>query len=127
MKIIIKTININLTDKEKDVMEEKLTKLDRFLTVFHKGEDEGLNPPAEVDVTISRETNHHLKGPIFKTAINLVLPGKTLRVEEQDESVNLSFQKAKEEAEREVKKYKGKRQSIIKKGMLSIKKKLKRK
>ncbi len=124
MKIIIQSINLDLSDKDKEQMREKLLKLNHFLTAFSQGEDQGLNPPAEVELIVSRETNHHLKGPIFKSAITMILPGKTLRAEAQAESVETSFQEAKEEAEREVKKYKEKTKSKFKKNMLRLKRML---
>ncbi len=124
MKIIIKSINLDLSDEQKIEMEEKISKLDHFIDVF--SQDQELKPPGEVEIIVSRETNHHLKGPIFKTAINLIVPGKTLRAEAQEESIDASFQKAKDEAEREIKKYKGKSRSKFKKGMIKLKRMLRR-
>ncbi|MDD5606495.1 MAG: HPF/RaiA family ribosome-associated protein [Candidatus Pacebacteria bacterium] len=126
MKIIIKSINLNLSDREKQVIEEKISKLNQFLNIFDQGEEKGLNPPAEIEVIISKETNHHLKGPIFKSAITMFLPGKNLRVEAQAESIDKAFQESKEEAEREVKKYKNKNKSKFKRSMLRIKRILRR-
>lgn len=64
----------------------------------------------EAKIEVGRTTQHHRKGEVFRAEINLPLPGKFLRAEEVSENLHAAINIVKEEIERQVKKYLGRRE-----------------
>ena len=103
MKIIIKTTNLDLTDSINEYIETKLWSLNKFID---KLDVEGV---AQANVEIARTTKHHHKGDIYRCEINLVLPGKKmLRTEAEQWDIRVAIDQAKDELQREIKKYNSK-------------------
>jgi putative sigma-54 modulation protein len=78
-----------------------------------------------VEVEIGRTTKHHQAGDIFRAEINLSINGKLFRVESEQESLYAAIDEVRDDLEREIKKFKEKRETIFIRGARSIKKKLK--
>lgn len=100
MKINIKSTKIELTDAIKDYVQEKMDMLDKNL-----GSIKVLNCDVEVGMT----TNHHQKGEIFRTEVNLSLPGELLRIEKTEEDLYRAIDNVKDHLTMAIKKYKERR------------------
>ncbi|PIR71926.1 MAG: ribosomal subunit interface protein [Candidatus Nealsonbacteria bacterium CG10_big_fil_rev_8_21_14_0_10_36_24] len=115
MKIVIKTKNLELNQELQDYIQEKINSLEKFAKVF-QGENyyNGFftkgKPRAEVWVEIGRTTKHHQKGDIFRAEVQMRLSGKSLRAESERNDLKLAITEIKDELQRELKKYKGKRE-----------------
>lgn len=98
MQIEIKGTNLELTEALKDYVNEKVGSLEKFF-------DQALI--ARVDVGLT--TKHHQKGDIFYAEINLEVPQKNLlRAEATRDDMYLAINEAREDLERQIKKYKEK-------------------
>lgn len=86
MKIIIKAMNLDLTQEVKDYIQEKIGDLEKFAEVFQKEKyyndffTKG-KPRVEAWVEIGRTTLHHQKGPFFRAEAQMHFSGKSLRAE----------------------------------------------
>lgn len=100
MKINIKSSKIELTPAIKDYVQEKMDMLEKNL-----GSIKVLNCDVEVGVT----SNHHNKGEIYRTEVNLSLPGELLRVEKTEEDLYRSIDNVKDHLTMSIKKYKEKK------------------
>ncbi len=109
MKIIIKTTNTELTPQIENYVNEKIGGIDRFL----HGMDENV---IEARVEISKITQHHQTGDIFRAEANLSLPGRVLRSEAEEMDFRTAIDRVKEELQAETKKYRGKKEAEYKRG-----------
>jgi ribosomal subunit interface protein len=109
MRIEIKTKNIILTDDIVMYVKEKLANLDRF--------DQKDVKEFQADLELSRPSKHHKTGPdAFYAELTLELPGKSLlRSEAYAKELRTAIDEVKEEFERILKKYKGKKLDRAKK------------
>ena len=107
MNVTLSWKNIDLTSKQKQYIEEKIRSLSKFFNNITR---------ARIDVGV--ESTKHNKGKIFYAHVNLHVPGKVLRVEELEPSVEKAIDKAKDDLQIELKKYKAR---FNKKGSESIK------
>ena len=98
MNINIKAKNINLTPRIKEYTEEKMDMLEKYL-----GNIKALN----CDVEIEQITNHH-KGDIYRTEVNIEVPGTLLRVEKSESDIFKAIDKVKDHLKVTIKKYKEK-------------------
>lgn len=73
-------------------------------------------------VELAKTTNHHHKGDIYKTEINLHTAGKVHRVENTQSDLYVSIDKARAMLEHELKTHYGKKQAVWKRGAIKIKK-----
>lgn len=98
MQIDIKGTNLELTQAIKDYVNEKVGSVEKFF-------DQALI--ARVDVGLI--SNHHQKGNVFRAEINLDVPRKhLLRAEAVRDDLYAAINEARDELERQVKKYKEK-------------------
>lgn len=104
MKIIIKTLNLDLTPSLQQYIEEKIGGLEKFLKSCETESE------IQCAVEAGRITRHHHQGKIFKAEINLKLPRQVLRSAAESEDIRLAINKAKDELRQEIKKYKQKSQ-----------------
>ena len=110
MKVNIKTTNIELNEALAVWINDKIGELERILGAF--GPDEfsaGEREKIEAFVEVGKISKHHLKGDVFRAEVQLSLPKKSLRAVARDNDLRTAVNVAKEEIQREVKKYKGKR------------------
>lgn len=100
MPLNIKATNLELTAELKDYARKKMDMLDKYL-----GKLKIINTRLEV----SKTTNHHLKGEIYRAEVNLLLSGDLLRVEKTEKDVFKAIDKVKDHLELAIKKYKDKK------------------
>lgn len=102
MKISIKGSGLEVTPAITEYINDKIGSLDKFLERFeHRGE-------AESRVEISRTTNHHQQGDVFRTEVNLYVNGETIRAEHTSDDIRAAVDKVKDILKIEIEKYKEK-------------------
>lgn len=109
MKIIIKTTNLELTPEIEEQIEEKINSVDKLLDDMDRN-------VIEARVEIGRTTKHHQKGDIFRAEVNLTLPGRLLRSVAEEGDLRTALDQVKNELQREIKKYRGKKEAQYKRG-----------
>ena len=109
MKIIIKTTNLELTSAIEEHVEQKIGSVDKLL-------DDMDRETVEARVEIGRITKHHQKGDIFRAEVNLTLPGRLLRSVAEEGDLRTALDQVKNDIQREIKKYRGKKEAQYKKG-----------
>ena len=100
MQLDIKATNLELTPKIKNYVQKKMDMLEKFL---------GKLKVISARVEVSKTTNHHLKGEIYRTEVNLVVNGDLLRVEKTEKDLFKAIDKVKDHLESVIKKYKAKK------------------
>jgi len=105
--INVKTKNIALTPELSDLLEKRLGTLERFLP-----ESDAIVFEAE----LSKTTEHHQAGKIFRAELNLQLGGQLLRAEATEETIENAIDRAKNELKRELQKLTGKNESLFRRG-----------
>lgn len=100
MKTRIKATKIELTTELKEYVWEKINILEKYL-----GNTQVLNCDVELAVSVGGQNS----GKIYRAEINLMLPGKMLRVEKTEKDIKKAIDKVKDHLEISIKKYKGKR------------------
>jgi len=105
MRITILSKNISIGKGFEAFVIQKVGQLDRLL----KG---GIGL---VKVEVGKETKHHKTGPIFFAEINASLDSKLLRVEATHIDLQSAVIQAREEMERQVKKFKDKKKDLARK------------
>lgn len=109
MKIIVKATNLELTPKVEQYIDEKIGGVDKLLDDMDRN-------IVEARVEIGKTTKHHQKGDVFRAEVNLTLPGRLLRSEAEEIDLRTAIDRVKEEIRREIKKYRGKKESQYKRG-----------
>jgi ribosomal subunit interface protein len=97
MNINIKTKNITLNSALEVFIDDKIGGLEKFMN--------GTEPMiAEVD--LSKTTNHHNKGDVFRAEIQIEVPQKLLRAESTRDDLRKAIVDVKNELQIQIKKYK---------------------
>src|SRR6056297_1565003 len=123
MKIKINTKNIELNEALEDFIHDRLGQVDKFINIKDsKDKDKKGQPTATMWVEIEKTTDHHKKGKIFRAEAQMRLPGKSIRAESTKEDLRTAIVEVKDELQRILKKYKGKRKTRAMKGLRKIKK-----
>jgi ribosomal subunit interface protein len=113
MKINEKGVNMQITGEIKDYLYKKLEHIEKFL-----------NPADEsvlCEVELGKISNHHNKGDVFRTEINLHIAGKNLRAESEMDDLFASIDIAKDDMVRELQTNKDKKVSMMRRGGAKIK------
>lgn len=111
MNINIKSTNIELTGAIKDYVTKKVNSIEKFLNAEN----------SNIQIEVAKSTNHHHKGDIFFTEINIDSMGQKFFVRANKEDLYKSIDEAREMIVREIKRSKNKRRDVFKKGALKIK------
>ena len=115
MKINIKTTaTTDLSPALREYVENKMSAVEKFLD----SKDESII----VDFEIGKITAHHRQGEVFQASVNLQMTGTLLRAEATEEDQYAAIDKAKDEIVREIKKTRGKKDALFKRGARKIKK-----
>ena len=101
MKIIIKTTNIKLSPSINQYVEEKIGGLEKFLKNFAP-------ELVEARVEIGKTTRGQRQGDIFRAEINLTVPGKVLRAEEENSNLYAAIDLMHDEIKRQIVSFKEK-------------------
>lgn len=94
----IKGTGIELTDAIKDAVESELATLDPMI--------ERWGDAVSADVEVGKTTAHHHKGDIFRAEVNLQIPGKLLRAEDDNEDLYVAIKNVADKLGRELNKEK---------------------
>ncbi len=100
MNVKIKSTKFELGDVLKSYIEKKMKMLEKYL-----GDLTVLNCDVEVDHSLSNQN----KGKIYRAEVNLEIPGKILRVEKTEKTINKAIDKVKDHLVLIIKKHKEKK------------------
>jgi putative sigma-54 modulation protein len=100
MKLNIKATNLELTPRLKEYAQKKMDMLDKYF-----GKLKIINSRIE----ISKISNRHLKGEIYRAEANFSIGGDLLRVEKTEKDLFKAIDKVKDHLELVIKKYKDKK------------------
>jgi len=118
MRHNIKTTDFSMTPAIQNYVEKGMNHLDKFVNL----EDKSL-PMCYVE--IGKTTNHHKNGDLFRAEFTIHIGGKSLRAESQQEDLYAALDKAVEEMTEELKSFKDKKVSLIRRGGRKLKSLLK--
>jgi len=113
----IKATNMELTPSIEKYVRVKLKLLEKLLTFYSKESGE-----LKFDVEIGKTTHHHYKGEVFRAEINFNGDGTGFRSEAVREDLYAAIDEAKDEMQRELRKHKDKKFSIMREGGARLKK-----
>ena len=111
MKIVIRSKNLKLEQTIKEYIREKLNSLERLAKIFQDKEKyffKGGKPKIEAWVEITKTSQHHKKGKIFRAECQMRFPGKSIRSIAEAEKLRLAIVQVKDELQRQLKQYKDK-------------------
>lgn len=112
MNIRIKATNVTLSPDISDYVNKRLEKIGKIV---------GGDPSLIADVELSRPSNHHQKGDVFRAEIHLVGEGLDAYAASEHEDLHMAINDVKDEILRDVRGHKGKRLSIIKRSGAQVK------
>ncbi len=120
MNINIKATNMELTEAISAYVEKKVRSLEKFINKSGDG--------AQVQVEVGKTTNHHNKGDIFRAEMNVSLSGNAyqFRAASETEDLYAAIDMARDDLERELTRFKGKRESLYRRGAKTLKNLMKR-
>ena len=110
----IKTTDFVMTPAIKDYIEKRVDHLDKFIN------------PADKElpmcyVEIGKTTNHHKNGELFKAEFTIHIGSASLRAETQEEDLYAALDQVTEAMSEELKAFKDKKASLLKRGGARIK------
>ena len=111
MKINIKATGIELTPDISAYAEKIVSTLDRLLG----GKD------AVAQVELGKTTHHHEKGEVYKAEVHLIGDGLDMYAVSEKEDLRSAIDDVKDEIATELKKMKGKRFALMRRGGLAVK------
>ena len=97
MIINIKKTQVEISDHEKDIIEEKVSGLAKYFDNI-----------IAADIEVGLTSQHHNKGNIYRAEVNLSVPNKIIRAEAETESIEKSMNIVKDILKRELVEYKEK-------------------
>ena len=114
MRHNIKTTDFSMTPVIKDYVEKRVNHLDKFINPEHKD-----LPMCYVE--IGKTTNHHKNGDLFRAEFTLYIGSKSLRTEAEKDDLYVAIDSVTEGMVEELKSFKDKKISLIKRGGAKIK------
>lgn len=94
----IKGTNMELTEAIKTAVAEEMAALDPRI--------ERWGDAVFADVEVGRTSMHHHKGEVYRAEVNLQIPGKLLRAEDENEDLYVALKNVVGTLERELEKEK---------------------
>lgn len=107
MRTTLLSKQVDLSDSLKSFVDSKFSLLSKQLVRFEKEGSDLL-----LRVEIARTTRHHKKGEVYYIEATLQLPGKTLRIEHNDEHLRKGITAAKNRLKEVIIEYIDKEQKI---------------
>ena len=107
MNINIKATKMTLTPAIREYVEKKMNMLEKYL-----GDFKVMNCDVEVGMSVGGQNS----GEIYRTEVNLELPGELIRIEKTEKDLYKSIDKVKDHLARSIRRYKEKKQDLRKKG-----------
>ncbi|HEY5588218.1 MAG TPA: ribosome-associated translation inhibitor RaiA [Candidatus Paceibacterota bacterium] len=115
MNINIKATNMELTDAISDYINKRLSGISKFLK----------NGEMLARVEVSKTTSHHKHGDIFRAELFIEISGNEFYTFSEKDDLYVAIDDAKEELFRQVSSDKKRKQTLFKRGSISVKKMLK--
>ena len=115
MRLNLKATNLELTPALKTYVDQKVSSLEKYLQkeIEH----------TFTDMELSKTTNHHHKGEIFRAELNINLgKGRLVREEATSEDLYAAIDEVKDKAGEAVRSYLNKRDSLLKRSGRLLKK-----
>lgn len=120
MKINLQGKNMELTEAIKDYVLNKETNLGRLLSKI-----EAMSGEVQGSFEVSKNTNHHKAGAVFHADCLINIKGQKFFGSADEEDLYRAIDVVKESLFREISKNKDRRQTLFKRGAMSVKKMLK--
>ena len=120
MTINLKGKNIELTPAIKDYVIRKVTNLEKLLSKIEKGGGEAL-----INFEVGKSTNHHKSGDVFHSDCLIKINGEEFYSSADGEDLYQTIDEIKESLFNEIEKKKNRKQTLFRRGALSVKKMLK--
>ncbi len=114
MKHNIKGLNIELTPAINDYLEKRIAHLDKFIASNN-------SESTMCYVELGKTTQHHKNGDFFKTEISIHIGGKSFRSEAEENDLYASIDIATDGMMEELKSFKDKKISFVRRGGAKIK------
>ncbi len=114
MRHNIKATGFVMTPAIKEYVEKRVNHLDKFVNQNQKE-----LPMCYVE--IGKTTNHHKTGDLFRAEFTLYIGSKSLRVEAEKDDLYTSIDSVTEGMVEELKSFKDKKESLIRRGGAKIK------
>jgi ribosomal subunit interface protein len=113
MKINEKGVNMQITADIKDYLYKKIAHFEKFI--------DPADESVLCEVELGKVSNHHNKGDVYITKINLHIAGKNLQATTEMDDIFASIDIAKDEMVREIQSNKDKKVSLMRRGGAKIK------
>jgi putative sigma-54 modulation protein len=120
MQINLQSKNMELTEAIKDYVLKRVTNLEKLLANIEEKKGE-----ARVNFEVRRTTKHHKAGEIFHADCMINIDGKKFFGESDHEDLYSAIDEVKQKLFNDIEKNKDRRQTLFKRGALSVKKMLK--
>lgn len=115
MRINIKATNMDLTFAIEENIKNRISSINKFLN----------NNDAILKIEVGKTTNHHNKGDIYRAEIDISSGEEKYYASFEGEDLYNSINQVKDQILREIKDKRGKKQTLFKRGAISIKKRIK--
>lgn len=115
MNINIKATNMELTDAISDYVSKRLYSIEKF---SKGGEVSGY-------VEVGKTTNHHKQGDVYKAEFSIDMNGEHFFSNSEQSDLYAAIDDAKEEISRTISQNKDRKQTLYKRGAISVKKMIK--
>lgn len=112
MNLILKVTNITLTPSLNQYVEKTLGSLAKLV--------QNMGEAVEMRVEVGRSTFHHRKGEVFFAEANLKIGKTVLRSRAESLTVQAAIDEARDELRNELYKFKGRRETIFRRGARSL-------
>jgi ribosomal subunit interface protein len=106
MKTNIKATNIVITPETQEYLDKKLQMIERIASAKN----------LFCEVELGKTTNHHNQGDIMRAEINCTMDGKYFRSVSEQDSLHAAIDLAKDEILEEIKAFKTKRTTLVRRG-----------
>jgi len=73
------------------------------------------------DVEVGKRSEHHQSGDIYRAEVNITEDGKLFRAEATGESINAAIDKVRDEMEKQLRRHKKKKDSLLRRGGARVK------
>ncbi len=120
MQINLQGKNIELTDPIKDYVLKRVTNLEKLLSSIKTERSE-----VSVRFEVGKTSNHHKSGEVFHANCLIKIDGKEFYSSAEEEDLYQAIDSVKETLFNEIGKNKDRRQTLFKRGAISVKKMLK--
>jgi ribosomal subunit interface protein len=113
MNTNIKATNTTLTPSIEEYIAKKTAALDKLI---HPEDTSSM-----LHIELGKSTEHHKSGDIFFAEFNLHIAGKDLRARQESSDLFAAIDLAKDELVHGLRTYKGKRQTLLRRGSQRVK------